>query len=53
MEYYRKEIAKKYKFDENIISLEFCPWCAETALFKDNGSITDEELLEVTGLRHK
>jgi hypothetical protein len=51
--YLRKEIAKKYKFDMNDLSANFCPHCGETALFKMDGYITDEELIKYTGLRHK
>jgi hypothetical protein len=51
-EYLRREVAKKYKFDINKLSPTFCETCAQVALYKDDGYITDEEIIGLTGLRH-
>lgn len=48
-EYLTRELKKKYKSEIKYS----CEECAITALYRDNGYITDEELIECTGLRHK
>lgn len=52
VEYYQQEIPKKYKFDKKLYPKDPCYTCAQVALFKDNGYISDEELIKVTKLRH-
>ena len=49
LEFCKIELAKKYKK-----SIRFkCLHCASIALFADNGYVSDEELIQDTGLRHK
>jgi hypothetical protein len=49
-EYLQRELRKKYNSPELVYS---CTRCACTALFDDNGYITDDELIIYTGLPHK
>jgi hypothetical protein len=48
--YLRTALARKYKREAVRFS---CQHCATIALFEENGFVTDEELIEDTGLRHK
>jgi len=49
VEYLNRELAKKY----NTKDIKFsCLTCAIVALYGPRRSITDEDLLKVTGLRH-
>jgi hypothetical protein len=48
--YLRTALPRKFRRDTVRFS---CQHCAIIALFEDNGFVTDEELIEDTGLRHK
>jgi len=49
-DYLTKELKKKYK----LTAINFtCYECAITALFEEDGYITDDDLINATGLRRK